>query len=175
MPNTKTTAKSPKHLIQPLKAEDISMVQRIAELAWRAHYPGIISYEQIDFMLGWMYSHDQLLSDLERGVQFAGTYKGEELVGFAGWELIDPQTAYLHKLYLLPNEIGAGVGSQLLSWVKREAEQAGATQLKLAVNKANVKAIKAYERNGFSLVESVCNDIGKGFVMDDYIYCIELS
>ncbi|WP_298633909.1 GNAT family N-acetyltransferase [uncultured Umboniibacter sp.] len=175
MPNTQTKSAPQHQLIRQLKAEDISTVQRIAELAWRAHYPGIISHEQIDFMLGWMYSHDQLRSDMERGVQFAGAYKDEELVGFAGWELIDSQTAYLHKLYLLPNEIGAGIGSQMLSWIKREATEAGASQLKLAVNKANVKAIKAYERNGFSQLESVCNDIGNGFVMDDYIYGIALS
>jgi GNAT superfamily N-acetyltransferase len=175
MPSTTTIPDSTNHLIRPLKAQDISAIQRIAELAWRAHYPGIISLHQIEYMLGWMYSHDQLRNDMKAGVQFAGAYIEEELLGFAGWELVDPQTAYLHKLYLIPDMIGVGLGSQTLNWVKREAKEAGAKQLKLAVNKSNLKAIKAYERNGFSQLESVCNDIGQGFVMDDYIYYIELS
>lgn len=175
MHNAKTIHETKKYIIHPLDTQDISAIQRIAERAWRAHYPGIISLQQIEYMLGWMYSHDQLLRDMETGIQFTGAYTDEKLVGFAGWELVDPQTAYLHKLYLLPDTIGLGLGSQMLNWIKREAKEAGAMQLKLAVNKANFKAIKAYERNGFSQLESVCNDIGKGFVMDDYIYYIELS
>ena len=47
-------------------------------------------------------------------------------MGFAGWELVDPRTAYLHKLYLLPDMIGVGLGSQTLDWVKREAKEAKA-------------------------------------------------
>ena len=44
----------------------------------------------------------------------------------------------------------------------------------LTVNKGNKRAIRAYEKSGFSITESVVTDIGHGFVMDDYImkyYC----
>ncbi len=54
MRSTSTIPDSTNHLIRPLKAQDISAIQRIAELAWRAHYPGIISVQQIEYMLGWM-------------------------------------------------------------------------------------------------------------------------
>ncbi|SBT09766.1 Acetyltransferase (fragment) [Candidatus Propionivibrio aalborgensis] len=37
------------------------------------------------------------------------------------------------------------------------------------MNKQNVRAIAAYERKGFSVRESVCVNIGGGFVMDDFI------
>jgi hypothetical protein len=37
------------------------------------------------------------------------------------------------------------------------------------VNKGNEKAIRSYERNGFVKVRSQVADIGKGFVMDDYV------
>jgi ribosomal protein S18 acetylase RimI-like enzyme len=36
------------------------------------------------------------------------------------------------------------------------------------VNKKNQKAIRAYERAGFVVAESVTNEIGAGFVMDDH-------
>ena len=45
----------------------------------------------------------------------------------------------------------------------------GAKYLRLNVNKHNEKAIKAYLRNGFVTVESVKNDIGNGFFMDDFV------
>jgi RimJ/RimL family protein N-acetyltransferase len=36
------------------------------------------------------------------------------------------------------------------------------------VNKRNQKAIRAYERAGFTIAESMTSEIGGGFVMDDY-------
>jgi hypothetical protein len=44
----------------------------------------------------------------------------------------------------------------------------------LTVNKRNAKAMAAYQRNGFTLTESVVVDIGGGFVMDDYVMTKEL-
>jgi ribosomal protein S18 acetylase RimI-like enzyme len=44
----------------------------------------------------------------------------------------------------------------------------GAREVSLFVNKNNQKAIRAYERAGFVIAESVINEFGAGFVMDDY-------
>ena len=49
------------------------------------------------------------------------------------------------------------------------ARQMNAKYLRLNVNKHNSKAIRAYQRNGFVTVESVKNDIGAGFFMDDFV------
>lgn len=37
------------------------------------------------------------------------------------------------------------------------------------MNKGNALGIRAYEGTGFKAIEAVVNDIGQGFVMDDYI------
>jgi hypothetical protein len=39
----------------------------------------------------------------------------------------------------------------------------------LRVNKANHRAVRAYHRAGFTITESLCQDIGGGFRMDDYV------
>jgi hypothetical protein len=39
----------------------------------------------------------------------------------------------------------------------------------LRVNKRNVLAIEAYRRNGFEVAGELCEEIGGGFVMDDYV------
>jgi ribosomal protein S18 acetylase RimI-like enzyme len=44
----------------------------------------------------------------------------------------------------------------------------GAREVSLCVNKKNQKAIRAYERAGFTIAEAVIGDIGGGFVTDDY-------
>ena len=81
----------------------------------------------------------------------------------------------LHKLYLLPELQGRGLGSRLLQHVEHEVGAGGARRLILSVNKRNVRAIKAYQRNGFVIAESVITDIGGGYVMDDYVMAKEVS
>jgi ribosomal protein S18 acetylase RimI-like enzyme len=81
----------------------------------------------------------------------------------------------LHKLYLLPELQGRGLGSRLLQHCEQEVRAAGAHRLILSVNKRNAKAIAVYQRNGFVIAESVVTDIGGGFVMDDFIMAKELT
>ena len=43
------------------------------------------------------------------------------------------------------------------------------SHLSLRVNKNNHQALAAYQKYGFSRASDVIEDIGGGFVMDDYI------
>jgi len=45
----------------------------------------------------------------------------------------------------------------------------GCEKVSLTVNKYNHNSIKAYERIGFINKEELVQDIGGGFVMDDYL------
>jgi len=159
--------------LRTAEASEVELIRSLAKKSWRAHYPGIISHEQIEYMLDWMYSALQLTDDIERGVEFVLLVSDQATLGFAGWES-KGDTAYLHKLYLLPEVTGKGLGAELLKEVHRRAKQAGLRYIELGVNKYNHKAIRAYERFGFERIQSVCNDIGDGFVMDDYIYRLPL-
>ena len=58
---------------------------------------------------------------------------------------------------------------QMLDHVQEQCHKLGFDEVVLAVNKQNSKAIKAYQRNGFTIYDSVCNPIGNGFFMDDYL------
>ena len=49
------------------------------------------------------------------------------------------------------------------------ARDQGCSRLVLAVNKRNANAIAAYRKHGFVIGQSVVKDIGRGFVMDDYL------
>jgi ribosomal protein S18 acetylase RimI-like enzyme len=67
------------------------------------------------------------------------------------------------------------LGSLLLHHCEHEVRGLGAARLMLTVNKRNSKAIAAYERNGFTITESIVVDIGGGFVMDDYVMAKDLG
>jgi GNAT superfamily N-acetyltransferase len=168
---------SPPAQILPATEEHLSALAELAGIIWRQHYPGIISHEQIDYMLGQMYSLDTLRTELrEKQIRFVRLLVGERFVGFAAFgPQPEPGVMKLHKCYLLPELHGRGYGSLLLQDCEAEVRRLGATRLILAVNKHNTKAVAAYQRNGFVVAESVITDFGSGFVMDDYIMAKELG
>ncbi|HTM98403.1 MAG TPA: GNAT family N-acetyltransferase, partial [Pedobacter sp.] len=91
-------------------------------------------------------------------------------VGFAGFSIIDPRkkTYKLHKLYVLPEMHGKGVGKILINEVVNLALHEGGKSLQLNVNRNN-NAKDFYLKAGFNIKETVDLDIGNGFFMNDYI------
>jgi diamine N-acetyltransferase len=163
--------------ILPVGEEHLPALTELAGVIWRQHYPGIISHAQIDYMLGKMYSLDVLREDLcSRGICFYRLVLDGQMTGFASIGPLDaPGVWKLHKIYLLPELHGCGLGSRLLQHCEAEVRRLGARRLQLAVNKRNLRPIAAYKRNGFIVVKSVVTDFGDGFVMDDFIMAKDLN
>lgn len=156
--------------ILPASEADLPELAALAAVIWRTHYPGIISREQIDYMLARMYDVVELARQLGQGTVFLRLLVDGRLIGFAAHSpTSDPDERKLDKLYLHPDHQRHGHGSRLLQRVMEEARALGCSSLMLTVNKRNTKAIAAYEKNGFTIRESVVMDIGGGFVMDDYV------
>ena len=150
---------------------DLPAVAELAGVVWRRHYPGIIAPEQIEYMLALGYS----LAALRRFVVTDGAALdlarvADRLVGFGAYYPVDgTREAKLDKLYVHQDYQRHGVGSRLLASAENAARARGCAALILQVNKHNAQAIRAYERNGFTIREAVVVDIGGGFVMDDYV------
>ena len=139
-------------------------------MIWNAHYPGIISQQQIDYMLLQGYSREALQVDLDNGVCIDKLLIEGHPRGFAAYGPTDnPLEIKLHKLYLDPQLHGKGLGSILLDHCENVARAQGKQKILLQVNKDNSKAIKAYEHNGYTCEQAVVVNIGKGFVMNDFI------
>ncbi len=155
-------------LIRPATDAELPAVAALAGRIWRAHYPGIISPEQIEYMLAWMYDVAQLRRDVTRGVVYELVLDGERPIGFCGYEPAGPELK-LHKLYLDVSEHGRGIGTMALRHVEDEARRRGLRMVVLGVNRRNAKAIRAYQRNGYRVRHELKTDIGGGFVMDDFI------
>jgi GNAT superfamily N-acetyltransferase len=166
-----------KSRIIPATEADLPVISELAGVIWRACYPGIISNAQIDYMLTRMYSLDVLRDEIRsQGIHYKCLLMDGKLVGFASYgPTSEPGVIKLHKLYVLPELHGRGLGSRLLQHVEREVRAGKGRRLILSVNKRNAKAIAAYQRNSFVIADSVVTDIGDGFVMDDYIMAKDLS
>jgi ribosomal protein S18 acetylase RimI-like enzyme len=154
---------------------DIPLIQDLSSRIWREHYPGIITHDQIDYMLGTMYAANTIRDDvLNKGYRYVLVMRENEAVGYIAYRFEDPDRAVMiSKLYLLPSLHGKGIGRQMLQHVKDNAVHRGAKRIYLFVNKNNSKAIAAYERFGFKKAEAVVTDIGGGFVMDDFRMVLE--
>ncbi len=159
------------HRIVPAAEEHLPAIAGLAGVIWRACYPGIITREQIDYMLARMYALETMRGEIQsQGIRYDRLLVGGEFVGFASHGPTEqPAVFKLHKIYLHPDWQGRGFGSLLLQHCEREAGGLDARRLVLSVNKRNVRAISAYQRNGFEIAGAVVTDIGGGFAMDDYV------
>jgi GNAT superfamily N-acetyltransferase len=156
---------------------DLPTIRTIAHQTWPVTFGSILSPDQINYMLEWMYS----IQSLEKQVNGSGhifllAFMGDQKVGYASYELNyerEKQTK-LHKLYVLPEMQGKRVGKRLLDEVKEIARQATQQQLLLNVNRDN-KAVQFYGKLGFTVIKEVDIPIGDGFYMRDYILNLDLQ
>ena len=171
-----TTSQNNTQIVR-VQEEHLPAISELAGVIWRACYPGIITHAQIDYMLARMYSLDVLRDEIRsQGIRYDQLLVDGKPAGFASYgPTSEPGVMKLHKLYLLPEMQGRGLGSRLLQHVVREVRAGAGRRLILSVNKRNAKAITAYQRNGFVIAESVVTDIGGGFVMDDYVMAKEFA
>lgn len=157
-------------LLRKGKEEDIESIREIAHRTWPEAYAAVISAEQIGYMLDKMYNKGELLSQFQQGYVFLMAEQDNKDLGFAVFSKTDlkNQVYKLHKLYVLPETHGQGVGKLLINEVVNLIRRAGGKVLELNVNRGN-KATEFYKKAGFSVKEAVDLDIGNGFLMNDYV------
>jgi ribosomal protein S18 acetylase RimI-like enzyme len=152
------------------QTDDVLLIQQLAYTIWHSHYPGIITVEQIEYMLEKMYAAPVIFSEIENGYQWTLIFEDDQPIGFIEYHIEkETQSVKLSKLYILVQYHKKGIGQSALSFAKKQAYMMKAKKLYLTVNKNNTKAIEAYKKAGFSVDKEVCADIGNGYVMDDYI------
>ena len=157
--------------IRLASAQELPILEDLARQIWPDTYAHIISHEQIDFMLDWMYSTSALQTQMNEGHEFYILSAQSKDIGFIALEPTYYQnqaSLKINKLYVLAAFQGKGAGHLLLQKAVESAQVAGIDQLFLQVNKAN-SAVQFYLKKGFVIVEEAVFDIGNGFVMDDYI------
>jgi GNAT superfamily N-acetyltransferase len=184
--------------IRTATLSDRALIRSISERTWPSTYGHIISQEQIDFMLDWMYSDASLEKQMNTGCEFyiASIKKENEQWDDVGFCSVGPEEEVkeeeedddddekednsstekvegvkshkLNKLYVLPAAQGTGTGKALLVKAIEFAKAAGSSSIFLQVNKHN-DAYSFYLKQGFIKEAEFKFDIGNGFYMDDYV------
>ena len=155
--------------------EGIQSVKALAERIWPLVYCHILGADQIDYMMKMMYRGNVIQNELGQGVEYylvldaAGRH-----IGYFSLYQVSESVGKLDKLYLVSAARGGGRGQKLLNWCVSWGRRRNLKQLILNVNKNNSAAQKAYLRANWKCLRSECNDIGNGFVMDDFVFGIDL-
>ena len=159
----------------PLRLDEAEAVVELAGRVWRAHYPGIISAEQIEYMLAQRYRPVLVRQFIARGDLWLAARAAGVLVGFAHGHPQAEGDYKLDKLYVDLDWQRHGIGGRLIGALAGRAASQGYTRLVLRVNRQNQQAIDAYLKHGFTVATIYLEDIGGGHVMDDYVMTKELT
>ena len=150
--------------------KDISLLQDLAKKSWNSAYVNILSKEQIEYMLKEMYSYLEISNQIQNpDYHYYIILNDDVAAGFIGFEFhYEKDTTKLHRIYLLEEFTGKGLGKKGLDFLKEKVSETSDQRLILNVNKDN-PAKRMYESQGFQVFHEEIFDIGNGFVMDDYL------
>ena len=155
--------------ISQATSKDIPIIQEIAHKTWPITYGSILSKAQLDYMMDLMYSDESLLEQLKTKPLFFLAYEDDVCLGFTSCEnnYLNNNVTRIHKIYILPEAQGKGVGKLLVDKVIALAKENQSKVISLNVNKFN-NAVSFYQKLGFEIVGQEDIDIGNGFLMEDY-------
>ncbi len=155
-------------IIKKATYASIPDIRHIAHETWPVAYGELLSKEQLDYMLGLMYSEAALQKQMDQGHQFFMTELDGNVFGFASVSDEGDGSFKLNKLYVIPITQKTGAGKALLHEVIAHVKKNNGTKLFLQVNRNN-NAKGFYEKHGFIITRELDLDIGNGYFMNDYI------
>ncbi len=161
--------------IKKADISDIELIEKLAIVAFPDTYKDILKPDQISYMLGMMYSYPSLESQFKLGHVYFIAYEDKTPVGYASVERQKEKIFHLQKIYVMPEHKGKGIGGilfkRIVEYVKEVQPEKCAIELN--VNRNN-KALGFYEHLGMKKIFEGDFNIGRGYMMNDYIMSIEV-
>ena len=161
----------------PVTTDDqLRQLAAIASGIWHECFPGIISLEQIDYMVERFQSYEAMCRQIsEENYRYYFICDGDEICGYTGFRP-EPEEGrmFLSKLYLRSQCRGKGLSSKAIDFLVSECRRLGLGRIRLTVNINNHQAINVYKHKGFVVIFDQKADIGRGFYMDDHVMELEV-
>lgn len=151
---------------------DIIKIQQVAYMTWPATFGQVIAAEQLHYMLGKIYNETSLTEQMlyQRHV-FMLAEKEDHTIEFTSYEINyhSQDQLMIHKLYILPEAQGSGIGTRFLDALSFIAREFGNRRLRLKVFHLNTNAIAFYEKYGFKKLGTETSNIGDNYTINDYV------
>lgn len=150
--------------------EQIMNLAFMADTVWHEWFTGIISEEQINYMLKKFQSFAAMKRQMEEGYEYYFLNVNGTNVGYIGIHSeYDTGKLFLSKIYILKPFRGNRYASETFDFLEGMCQGLSLKAIYLTVNKRNTHSINVYKKRGFEIIKEQTLDIGNGFVMDDYI------
>jgi ribosomal protein S18 acetylase RimI-like enzyme len=145
----------------------LDVVESLAKQIWTEYYTPLIGKKQVDYMLDKFQSKQAITEQIKTGVLYFLIKADHEFIGYLAVQPKENEL-FLSKIYITSSERRKGFGRNAVHFAERLAKERSLSKVTLTVNKNNIHSIRAYEKTGFKNAGSLVQDIGNGFVMDDY-------
>ena len=147
---------------------DVPLICSLADQIWHAHYPDIITHEQIDYMLELWYNPDLIQEQIVSQQQQFWMITVDDTLQACGYLAIGKKEEgayYLHKFYI--DQRGKGIGAKVFQMVLDKYPNLQI--LRLNVNRRNIKSVNFYFKMGFKIESVMDLQVGDRFIMDDFV------
>lgn len=169
-------------LITKATEESLKTIHDMAQVVFRHTYREILSPEQMEYMMDMMYSMPNLQIQLQEGHHYYIACSGQTPCGYVSVQYEGPdndgvEVFHLHKIYVMPDAQGMGIGQKLFDTAINHVKNAVPGQrarIELNVNKYN-KAVGFYKHLGMRVLLEEDFPIGNGFYKTDYIMGLDLD
>ena len=154
-------------LIEVSTETHVLIIECLAREIWVEHYDSIIGNQQVEYMLDKFQSKQAVVAQIKSGIVYFLIDVNNEYVGYIA---LQPRRdeLFLSKIYLKSLYRSKGYGKSAVRFAEKFARERDLQKIVLTVNKNNMNSIKAYKKFGFKTVGTLVQDIGGGFVMDDF-------
>ena len=157
-------------------SDDCILINKLAKQVFPATYKEILSPDQLDYMMEWMYAPLNLRKLMEvEGLVYFIAYQEDEPCVYVSVQPQGDDVFHLQKIYVLPSFQGAHLGSKLFDHAVQYIKEIHPSPclMELNVNRNN-KALHFYEHKGMKKLREGDFHIGNGYYMNDYIMGLEL-
>lgn len=162
-------------MIREATLTDIPRIRDMAQVVFPATYSSILSPEQLEYMMEWMYSEDNLRRQMTvRGDRF---FIDESSRGYVSFRHDHDNIYHLEKIYVLPAFQKTGLGRKLFDRVIdeiRQIQDGRPFTVELNVNRNN-PSLGFYRHLGMRCDRSGDFPIGNGYYMNDHIMAIDFG
>lgn len=152
--------------IRAVTEHDVDIIIALAHEIWPICYKDILNAAQIENLLTHIYTPENLKEEMANGHYFALAHKTDTPIGF-GSAYKKNADIWIRKLYILPDQQGSGVGTQILREIC--SKFLPAENIKLLVNMNNTQAQTYYKAKKFTREGSIPVQMGD-YHFTDYIY-----
>ncbi len=147
----------------------IEIVNDLAKQIWDEYYTPIIGEQQVTYMLENFQSSAAIITQIDAGMQYYVMSQSGLALGYYAVQRDENEPSLkISKLYVKRKFRRHGYGEKAMAHIEHQARYLHLKFMWLTVNRQNHAALKFYRQMNFRNVGECVQDIGAGFVMDDY-------